>query len=91
MAYKIHIDWGGCCCEDKCCDKEKKEIEIKPGKCIDVDKSVEWEYTINNTMEVEIKSSLCDSSTVRDVRNGRIWDALCSKELIWVGKKRIEF
>lgn len=57
MAYKMHIDWGGCCCEDKCCDKEKKEIEIKPGICIDVDKSVEWEYTINNTMEVEIKST----------------------------------
>lgn len=57
MAYRIPIDWGGCCCEDKCCDKEKKEIEIKPGKCIEVDKSVEWEYTINNTMEVEIKST----------------------------------
>ena len=54
MAYKIQWE---CCCEDRCCDKKKKDIEIKAWTCIDVDKSVEWEYTINSLAETTVESS----------------------------------
>lgn len=84
MAYKIQWE---CCCEDRCCDKKKKDIEIKAWTCIDVDKSVEWEYTINNTMEIDVKST---DGTVHVKKTGndcqKTYDLSvdCEDKKVWV-------
>lgn len=55
MAYWMK---GQGCCEEQCCDKcKEKKLEIVAWDCIDVDKSEEGVYVINNKKEVVVKST----------------------------------
>ena len=54
MTYKIRDN--SCC--NECCDECKEpKLEILGWKCIEVDKSEEWQYVINNKAETIIKST----------------------------------